>query len=343
MPEELRVAHRAVAATGCLIKATSQGKEASMKTTKLASNSYLIEMPAELNHPDENPYLDACPSPGPPSGGFMVMDFSKVQRINGLGVSMLVKLCAMAGKRRQSCMAFGLSDHHRAVFGLTGLDHAMRVCRDQSEALGVIGLPVPGGLTTATPVAPADVLGWAKPVARLQVPPMPFRAINRNVAGRRVVGPVDGFGPLWQKTYRLPIANPGLSPEGIIRALKDNFASFQPYYNRFYPTARGITPGEVVAIDSSTPGGPVSTGVMVLYADDLSFTFITPQGHPESGWVTFSAFRSSGNLIAQIVGWPAPMIWCMRWHSAPSDPKCRSRYGRMCSSLSPGTSERHRT
>jgi hypothetical protein len=41
---------------------------------------------------------------------------------------------------------------------------------------------------------------------------------------------------------------------------------------------------------------------MVLYADDVSFTFITPQGHPESGWVTFSAFRSGENLVAQILG-----------------------------------------
>ncbi len=122
------------------------------------------------------------------------------------------------------------------------------------------------------------------------------------MAGRRAVGPVDGFGPLWQKTYRLSIAKSGLSPEGVIRTLKDDFPSFQPAYNRFYPTANGIVPGEVVAIDSSTPGGPVSTGVMVLYADDVSFTFITPQGHPESGWVTFSAFLSGGTLTAQIVG-----------------------------------------
>jgi hypothetical protein len=280
----------------------NQGKGVSMKTTKISEHAHLIEMPAELTDHDEKPYLNACPPPGPSSRGFIVIDFSKVQRINGLGISMLVKLSTLAGRRRQSCIAFGPSDHHRAVFDLTGLDHAMRVYRDQSEAMGVIGLPVPGGLTTAAPAAPGDVAGWAKPVVRLTVPPMPPRAINRNMAGRRVVGPVDGFGPLWQKTYRLPIAETGLSPEAVIQALKNNFPSFQPAYNRFYPTARGIAPGEVVAIDSSTPGGPVSTGVMVLYADDLSFTFITPQGHPESGWVTFSAFRRGGNLIAQIVG-----------------------------------------
>jgi hypothetical protein len=215
---------------------------------------------------------------------------------------MLVKLGAKAAKRRQSCVAFGLSDHHRAVFELTGLSHAVRVCRDMMDAFEVAGLPGPGKRQPAAPAAASDIANWANPVVRLTVPPMPPRAINLNMAGRRVVGPVDGFGPLWQKTYRLPIAKTGLSPEAVIRALKDSFPRFQPAYNRFYATAKGIVPGEVIAIDSSTPGGPVSTGVMVLYADDVSFTFITPQGHPESGWVTFSAFRTGGNLIAQIVG-----------------------------------------
>jgi hypothetical protein len=88
----------------------------------------------------------------------------------------------------------------------------------------------------------------------------------------------------------------------VIKALKQNLPAFQPPYNRFYPSPQGIAPGEVVAIDSSTPGGPVSTGVLVLYADDVSFTFMTPQGHPESGFVTFSAFEENGKIIAQIMG-----------------------------------------
>jgi hypothetical protein len=113
---------------------------------------------------------------------------------------------------------------------------------------------------------------------------------------------VDGFGSLWQKTYRLVIDKPDLSPQKIIKILKQNLPAFQPVYNQFYPSAAGIAPGEIVAIDSSTPGGPVSTGVLVLYADDVSFTFMTPQGHPESGFVTFSAFEENGKIIAQIMG-----------------------------------------
>ena len=34
---------------------------------------------------------------------------------------------------------------------------------------------------------------------------------------------------------------------------------------------------------------PLSTGVLVLYADDESFTLMTPQGHVFAGWITFSS------------------------------------------------------
>ena len=33
----------------------------------------------------------------------------------------------------------------------------------------------------------------------------------------------------------------------------------------------------------------LSTGVMVIYADDESFTFMTPEGHMFAAWITFSA------------------------------------------------------
>jgi hypothetical protein len=49
------------------------------------------------------------------------------------------------------------------------------------------------------------------------------------------------------------------------------------------------------------PGSPVklSTGIMVLYADDESFTFMTPEGHTLSAWITFSAERSGDVTIIQ--------------------------------------------
>jgi len=57
----------------------------------------------------------------------------------------------------------------------------------------------------------------------------------------------------------------------------------------------------VLFISASVGGIPVYTGVRVIYADEESFTVMTPEGHPESGWNTFSAYRDEdGITVAQI-------------------------------------------
>lgn len=77
---------------------------------------------------------------------------------------------------------------------------------------------------------------------------------------------------------------------------------FWPPGQRFYAPLAGIAPGEVALLDiAPVPGAPVklSTGVMVLYADDESFTFMTPEGHTLSAWITFSAYRDGDVTVAQ--------------------------------------------
>lgn len=145
-----------------------------------------------------------------------------------------------------------------------------------------------------------DAGNWAKPVERLKVSNTPGGALNLNVDGRQTLSPLKGFGQLWQKTYQVSLKGAAALPAEVVRVWKERFPEFQPPENRFYPSVAGVKPGEVVLINAMTPGGPVSTGVMVMYSDDESFTLMTPQGHPESGWVTFSAFESNSCTVAQI-------------------------------------------
>jgi hypothetical protein len=91
------------------------------------------------------------------------------------------------------------------------------------------------------------------------------------------------------------------SPQAVMAAWKQNFPKFWPRGNTFYPSLVGIAPGEVALLSLAMPGGvPLSTGMLVLYADDVSFTMMTPQGHMESGWITFSAFEEDGQTVAQV-------------------------------------------
>jgi anti-anti-sigma regulatory factor len=274
-----------------------------MNIVSLADNTFLVEIPAKLIDPDEKPVLQATVPKNAGKKGSLLLDFSNVQLINGLGAYLFVKLGVLAGPRGQRLLAFGVNSHYRDVFQLTGLEQVIKVYDSRNEAYRAAGIAeVNQPEKEVTKNVSLDSSHWAGPVTSLSVPEMPTKAINRNMQGRRVVGPVNGFGQLWQKTYRLTIDKPGLTGKEVILALKQNLPAFQPPYNRFYPSKAGIIPGEVVAIDSSTPGGPVSTGVLVSYSDEVCFTLMTPQGHPESGWVTFYAYESERKIIAQITG-----------------------------------------
>jgi len=139
---------------------------------------------------------------------------------------------------------------------------------------------------------PRDAAYWAKNVSTLRLGEVPAEAFNLNVTGKRVVGPVQGFGRMWQKTYRVELPGVDLSPAEVVAAWKSAFASFWPATGRFYGPLTGIAPGEVALLNISVGGGvKLSTGVLVLYADEESFTFMTPQGHMFAGWITFSADR----------------------------------------------------
>ncbi len=147
---------------------------------------------------------------------------------------------------------------------------------------------------------------WSPPVPRMKVTDVPAGAMNLNVDGRQPVSPLQGFGQMWQKTFQVRLSGVEMTPAEVMQVWKENFPKFQPPENRFYPTMSGLKPGEVVLIDAKVPALPgtpsilpVSTGVLVLYADDTTITVMTPEGHPESGWNTFSTFEEDGVVIAQ--------------------------------------------
>lgn len=145
-----------------------------------------------------------------------------------------------------------------------------------------------------------DRASWAAPTAALRVGDVPKGAINLNVAGRRLVGPVQGFGQLWQKTYRIRLGNT-VEPADVIREWKANYASFWPRGNRFYAPPGGMHPGDVAVINAASLGGvQLSTGIRVIYADDESFSFMNAEGHPAAAMITFSAFRDGEGVCAQV-------------------------------------------
>ncbi|MFN2595324.1 MAG: hypothetical protein ABR579_10595 [Actinomycetota bacterium] len=146
-----------------------------------------------------------------------------------------------------------------------------------------------------------DAENWAKAVSTLSVGDLPPEAINRNVQGRKVMSPLQGFGKMWQKTYKVSIPASVATPQEVIATWKANFPKFWPPKNFFYGPLTGIAPGEVAVLNLSMPGRlKLSTGVLVLYADEESFTLMSPQGHMFAGWITFSSFELDDQSVIQV-------------------------------------------
>jgi len=243
----------------------------------------------------------------------MVLDLSRVSGIDSGGASALVKLWVLSKSHRMGLSAIGLDRRTREILELTQLAGVMSLFDDLNQALSAAGagtsIPGPAGANkleftkeSTAGMNRGTVVYWAKPVEKLRVTKVPGAVSSLNVEGRRPVGPIKGFGQMWEKTYEIRFSDAKKTLAEIAATTKANFVRFQPPQNSFYPSPAGIVAGETVLIRSSVGGIPILTGVLVSYADDISFTFMTPQGHPESGWVTFRVFGEGNETVCQIQG-----------------------------------------
>ena len=239
----------------------------------------------------------------------IILDFSQTDLFDDHSLSALVRLHNAARHSSKRLLAANPGNKLHEIFKLSRLSEDIPSFNTVSQAAAFAGFSagLPAGVEVGIqnagqryPSIADDA--WPKAITRLSVRGMPAGAINLNVNGRRVTGPMQGFGQLWEKTYTAVLKDIKPSPHELIEILKTNFTRFQPLSNRFYPGPAGIKPGEIILINADTPGGLIVTGVMVLYSSETGFTFITPEGHPESGWVTFSAEENDGGITIQIQG-----------------------------------------
>lgn len=146
---------------------------------------------------------------------------------------------------------------------------------------------------------PRNADNWAKPIDEFHVGEVAEGAHKGNVEGRKPTGPLQGFGRLWQKSYEVRI--PGPTPELVISTWKDNFGEFWYPSNKFYAPAAGIAPGEIAVIGGGVGPTKITSGVRVIYADERSWSYMTPEGHPWAAIITFSAHEDEdGVTIARI-------------------------------------------
>jgi anti-anti-sigma factor len=272
---------------------------------------YVIDLAGELTSLTDVKLLNAYQKVSNYGARIVILNFSHLAYKNSSGVKLLVALLTRAKAAGQRLFAAEMNVDYRNIFQVTQLDQGITVYATEADALQAAhelldtsGAPPPvstrGAATAQRVVSMRSTGSWAKPVEQLSIAEMPAGALSLNVQGRRLFGPLQGFGQMWQKTYRIVLRNRELTPQQVIATWKENVPRLKPPQKRFYPSSLGIAPNELVLIDAQTAAGPISTGVMVLYAGAESFTLMTPAGHPEAGWVTFSSYIEDRSTFAQV-------------------------------------------
>src|SRR5260370_34028710 len=95
---------------------------------------------------------------------------------------------------------------------------------------------------------PRDAAFWSTQVTGLKVSNVPSGALNLNVEGKLVNGPLQGFGRMWQKTYRVTLNGTSLSGKEIIKTWKERFPELWTKGNRFFGPLTDIAPGKVALL-----------------------------------------------------------------------------------------------
>jgi len=272
---------------------------------------FVIDLAGELTSSTDAELLNAYQQVSKDGARVVILNFNHLAYKNSSGVNALVALLTRAKAAGQLLFAAEMNAGYRNIFEVTQLDQGIPVYATEADALQAAHelLDVPGPAPTVPTdgvesaqrrVSTRSTESWAKPIDRLSIAEIPGDALRLNVQGRRLFGPLQGFGQMWQKTYRIALRKRELTPQQVIATWKENVPRLKPPQKRFYPSSLGIAPNELVLIDAQTVGGPISTGVMVLYAGAESFTLMTPAGHPEAGWVTFSSYVEDGCTFAQV-------------------------------------------
>ena len=275
---------------------------------EVSEQTRVIDIKGDITAQSEDVLMDAYGRASGDGVSAIVLNFTGLDYMNSGGIGLLVTLLVRAQRQRQARARLRpvrpLPPDLRADPSRRGGRHPRLGGRRPGRGRRVLRRTMSDERTEMPAAeehaAARDATNWAKSVSRLNVSEVPKGAVNINVEGRRLTSPIQGFGKMWQKTYQVRIPTESVSNTDLIATWKQRFPDFWPDGNRFYGPLTGIEPGEVALLNMTLPGKmKLSTGVMVLYADEESFTLMTPQGHMFAGWITFSATQVDEHTVAQ--------------------------------------------
>lgn len=267
--------------TGCMVESREAGRDAAV-----------LDLRGNLTATAERTLAGAFEK-ATATAKMILLNLSGLVHMDAEGAGLLLVNATRAARRQVAVSACGLSGPLRDAFHLAGLDLAVTLYDDEEDALCCRRFLEKSGLSVSPSTDGRPPLpGWAESAGRLCIRDIAPGVMNINADGRRTSGPAQGFGRLWEKRYRMRLHDADRDPRQIISIWRSEFPDFWPKGNHLYAAGKGpVAPGKSALLNLRLPGGLIlATGLLVIYADDTSFAFMTAEGHVLSGWITFSCF-----------------------------------------------------
>jgi len=156
------------------------------------------------------------------SSSELALNLTAVTGMDGPGLQLFTIFLLNLQKSNYALTATGLPDWLHQLFHLTRLDSITALDPDSPGAAMVVNLE------------------WCPPVTRVDCSGLPPHAITVNTCHRLPLPPFSGYGPLWQRTYRVALPGLDLSPAQVMAAWKENFSGFWPEGNELLTPGGGV-------------------------------------------------------------------------------------------------------
>ncbi|NJM05781.1 DUF1990 family protein [Candidatus Gracilibacteria bacterium] len=122
--------------------------------------------------------------------------------------------------------------------------------------------------------------------------------------GRKLQLPADGDGPLFHRQYRVDITGATVSPDALFTQIVRDLPHFAPEALAKFKKVKGETAkmrvGDEYDIEIL---GPWNGSVRVSDVEHNAFTFVTLEGHPEAGQISFRLEPNGLTLRFSILSW----------------------------------------
>jgi hypothetical protein len=122
--------------------------------------------------------------------------------------------------------------------------------------------------------------------------------------GRKLQLPADGDGPLFHRRYEVEIAGATVGPEQLFATIVRELPQFSPEalakFKKVKGNAATMRVGDEYDIEIL---GPWNGSVRVSEVNGTSFSFVTLEGHPEAGQISFRLEAKGSMLRFAILSW----------------------------------------